>query len=508
MRTIRLILGDQLDLGIASLADINPQEDLILMAELNEEATYVKHHKKKIAFIFSAMRHFAEQCEAEGFNICYIKYDSPENKGSFLKQIQYIIDKYSATGLCMVEAGEYRLRQQFQQFQKETSLHFEIRRDTRFFSTEEWFRNWAEPRSQLRMEYFYRELRREHKILMNKDGTPIGGKWNYDFENRVPPDTKKNIPISAKIEPDQITQDVMELVNRSFPNHFGNLDSFHYAVTRKDALVVLNKFIDERLQDFGTYQDAMLTDEPWMYHSHIGLYLNIGLLNPKEVVWLAENAFYERNLPLNSIEGFIRQILGWREYVRGLYWYKMPEYADMNYLELNADLPDFYWTAKTELKCLSQSILQTQKHAYAHHIQRLMVLGNYALLTGVSPHALNNWFLSVYVDAYEWVELPNVSGMVLFADGGILASKPYVSGGAYIDRMSNYCKSCKYNVKEKTGERACPFNYLYWNFLIIHENKFKNNPRVAMMYRTLAKMTSEKKRQIKLDAETWLSREH
>ena len=245
-----------------------------------------------------------------------------------------------------------------------------------------------------------------------------------------------------------------------------------------------------------------------MYHSHIGLYLNIGLLNPREVVWLTEKAFYEKGLPLNSVEGFIRQILGWREYVRGLYWFKMPEYADMNYLELNEGLPDFYWTAKTDLKCLSQSVLQTKEHAYAHHIQRLMVLGNYALLTGVSPDALNNWFLSVYVDAYEWVELPNVNGMVLYADGGILASKPYVSGGAYIDRMSNYCKSCKYNVKEKTGENACPFNYLYWNFLMKHENKFKNNPRIAMMYRTLEKMTDENKKQIRADAKTWLTYQH
>jgi len=219
----------------------------------------------------------------------------------------------------------------------------------------------------------------------------------------------------------------------------------------------------------------------------------------------AEQAFYEENMPLNSVEGFIRQILGWREYVRGLYWYKMPEYADMNYLELTAPLPDFYWSAQTDLKCVSQSVAQTRDHAYAHHIQRLMVLGNYALLTGVSPEQLNNWFLSVYVDAYEWVELPNVSGMVLFADGGILASKPYVSGGAYIDRMSNYCGSCKYNVKKKTGEDACPFNYLYWNFLMSHEDKFKNNPRMGMMYRTLSKMNDENRNQIQKDSQIWLN---
>ena len=507
MKTIRLILGDQLNFGISSLSDINPNKDLILMAELNEEATYVKHHKKKIAFIFSAMRHFAEQCRKKGWNVCYIKYDSPDNKSNFVEQIQYAISNFSCDKLCMTEAGEYRLRQEFEQLNKKILIPFEIRKDTRFFATEEIFREWANGRKQLRMEYFYRELRREYKILMNEDGTPVGGKWNYDAENRVSPDPTKNIPSFTQIEPDSVTKDVIELVNKSFSDHFGSVETFHYAVTREEALIILEKFINERLQDFGPFQDAMLTDEPWMYHSHIGLYLNIGLLNPKEVVSLAEQAFFEKNLPLNSVEGFIRQILGWREYVRGLYWYKMPEYSQMNYLNLNRTLPEFYWSADTKLFCLSQSVAQTFEHAYAHHIQRLMVLGNYALLTGVSPNELNYWFLSVYADAYEWVELPNVSGMVLFADGGILASKPYVSGGAYIDRMSNYCSSCQFNVKKRTGEDACPFNYLYWNFLITHEDRFKKNPRMSMMYRTLSKMTDENKKQIKKDAQIWLNSE-
>ena len=508
MKTVRLVLGDQLDFCIASLTDIDPINDIILMAELKEEATYVKHHKKKIAFIFSAMRHFAEECRLKGWNVCYIDYDNLDNKGNFLSQIQLFIEKFSPDKLCMVEAGEYRLRQAFDEFQVKTSLPFEIRKDTRFFGSEEYFRNWADGRTQLRMEYFYREMRRKHNVLMNEDGTPLGGKWNYDSENRMSPDSKKHIPSPTKIKPDKITRDVIELVNNRFSDHFGSLDKFHYAVTRKDALLILDSFIEERLLNFGAFQDAMLVDEAWMYHSHTGLYLNIGLLSPKEVVSRAEQAFYEQNLPLNSVEGFIRQVLGWREYVRGLYWYKMPQYASMNYLELTAPLPDFYWSAQTNLKCVSQSVSQTYEHAYAHHIQRLMILGNYALLTGISPEQLNYWFLCVYVDAYEWVELPNVSGMVLFADGGILASKPYVSGGAYIDRMSNYCSSCVYNVKKKTGENACPFNYLYWNFLMSHEDKLKNNPRMGMMYRTLSKMSDENKNQIKKDSLNWLSTEN
>ena len=508
MKTVRLVLGDQLDFCIASLTDIDPVNDFIFMAELKEEATYVKHHKKKIAFIFSAMRHFAEECRLKGWNVCYIDYENPLNKENFLSQLQLVIDTFSPELLCMVEAGEFRLRQAFKNFQLETSTPFEIRKDTRFFSSEEHFRNWADGRTQLRMEYFYREMRREYKVLMNKDGTPVGGKWNYDSENRASPDAEKHIPSPTKIKPDKITREVIDLVNNRFSENFGSLESFHFAVTRKDALFILDKFIEERLINFGTFQDAMLVDEEWMYHSHTGMYLNIGLLNPKEVVLRAERAFYEQNLPLNSVEGFIRQVLGWREYVRGLYWYKMPQYADMNYLDLNAPLPKFYWTAQTDLKCVSQSITQTHEHAYAHHIQRLMILGNYALLTGVSPEHLNYWFLSVYVDAYEWVELPNVSGMALFADGGILASKPYVSGGAYIDRMSNYCASCNYNVKKKTGENACPFNYLYWNFLMSHEEKFKNNPRMAMMYRTLSKMSDENRNQIKNDSLIWLNSDH
>ena len=504
MTIIRLILGDQLDFSLTSLDEFDKSQDIILMAELKTEATYVNHHKKKIAFVFSAMRHFAEECRLKGWNVEYIDYFHPNNKGNFIHQLHHSIEKFLPKKIVMTEAGEYRLRKAFLQFQLESSIPVQICEDTRFFTSKAYFDNWAEGRTQLRMEYFYRELRRNNNILMNKDGTPIGGKWNYDSENREPPDEGKIIPPPTKISPDQITSDVLLLVEKEFSHHFGSLDDFHYAVTRKDALYVLSKFIEERLENFGNFQDAMITDEPWMYHSHIGLYLNIGLLSPKEVVAKVEQVYYDEQLPLNSVEGFIRQILGWREYIRGLYWHKMPEYAEMNYLNLQADLPDFYWTSDTKMNCISQSVKQTYDHAYAHHIQRLMILGNYALLTGISPKALNNWFLSVYMDAYEWVELPNVSGMVLFADGGLLASKPYVSGGAYIDRMSNYCKSCSYKVKQKTGEAACPFNYLYWNFLIKNESSFTKNPRMGMMYRTLSKMSEENKKNIVEDAEKWL----
>ena len=277
------------------------------------------------------------------------------------------------------------------------------------------------------------------------------------------------------------------------------------AVTREQALEVLDDFITQRLPDFGSYQDAMIADEPFMYHAHIGAYINIGLLAPIEVITRAEQAYYDGHAPLNAAEGFIRQILGWREYIRGIYWHFMPDYADQNALNAKKPLPAFFWDGKTKMRCLSQSIGQTITYAYAHHIQRLMVIGNFSLLAGLSPKEVNEWFLIVYSDAFEWVEMPNVSGMVLFADDGIVASKPYAAGGNYIDKMSNYCKGCHYKVKEKTGETACPFNYLYWNFLLRHEGKLRNNPRLGMIYRTADKMGDEKKAIIRQDAEKFLS---
>jgi deoxyribodipyrimidine photolyase-related protein len=354
------------------------------------------------------------------------------------------------------------------------------------------------------MEYFYREMRREHTILMDED-QPVGGQWNYDSENRKPPKTGLDIPETYTAKPDAITQEVLELVGEMFADHFGDLEPFHFAVTADQARSALKQFVDERLVNFGDYQDAMLQGEPWMYHSHIGFYLNCGLLTPRESIEAAETAYREKQAPLNAVEGFIRQILGWREYVRGLYWLKMPEYAEMNYLEAKRSLPDFFWTAKTEMNCLHQCVQETKENAYAHHIQRLMIIGNFALIAGLNPEEVNEWYWIVYADAYQWVELPNVSGMVLFADGGLLASKPYAASGAYINRMSNYCKGCRYSVSKKNGPDACPFNYLYWNFLIQHKERLKKNPRMAMIYRTLEKMSLDRVDEIREDSQAFLS---
>ena len=334
---------------------------------------------------------------------------------------------------------------------------------------------------------------------------PEGGKWNYDSENRKPPEGSLFLPKTYNTPVDNITQEVIKLVEEKFNNHFGNIEPFFFAVTRSQALEALDKFINERLCDFGDFQDAMLEGEPWMYHSHLSFYINCGLLLPKECIQAAEEAYKNKKAPLNAVEGFIRQILGWREYVRGLYWLKMPEYKSLNFFDAQKRLPDFFWTANTDMNCLKQCIQETKENAYAHHIQRLMVIGNFSLLTGLNPMEVNEWYLLVYADAYEWVELPNVTGMILFADGGYLASKPYAASGTYINKMSNYCANCKYSVNQKNGEKACPFNYLYWDFLARNREKLKNNHRIGMMYKTYDRMPEKKKVQITKDSQKFIN---
>ena len=504
MKTLRLVLGDQLSRDLPSLTDLDPDKDLVLMAEVMSEVTYVKHHKRKIAYLFSAMRHFAESLGKDGIAVRYRRLDDADNAGSLAGEVAAAIAVFAPDRIVVTAPGEYRLADEMAGWQARFGLAVDIRADTRFLCSLGDFAEWAEGRKSLRMEFFYRDLRRRYQVLMEGD-EPIGGKWNYDADNRQPPKAGLAVPPPSSFAPDAITAEVLALVEARCADHFGQLAGFDFAVTRDQALHVLDQFIAERLPLFGTYQDAMIEGEPWMYHSHIGLYLNAGLLSPIEVIRVAEAAYNRGDAPLNAVEGFIRQILGWREFVRGLYWLKMPAYAEANFLQATRPLPDFFWTGNTDMNCLAQSIQQTDVLSYAHHIQRLMVLGNFALLAGLSPQAVNEWFLVVYVDAYEWVVMPNVSGMALFADGGYLASKPYAAGGAYINRMSNYCKNCRYKVTEKSGEDACPFNYLYWDFLDRHRETLGNNPRLGMIYRTFDKMAPEKQAGVNADAGRFLA---
>lgn len=498
MRVLRFILGDQLSHTISSLKHCDKKNDILFLCEVHEEATYVKHHPKKIALIFSAMRHFAKELSKKGFIVDYVKLDNPNNTHSFQKELQRAIQRHKPYKVLVTHPGEYRVFQALKN-------HCTFVEDDRFLCSLEAFSQWASSRKQLRMEYFYRELRKKQGILI-KAGKPVGGQWNYDHANRKALKSVIKIPKPPSFKPDLIINDVIKLIKKNFKNHFGKLEPFTLAVTRNQALKVLKNFINKRLANFGAYQDAMLEGQPWLYHSQLSFYLNCGLLLPKECIDAALAAYENKQAPLNSVEGFIRQILGWREYVRGIYWLKMPSYKKTNYLKAKQHLPDFFWTAETNMNCLKQCIKDTQENAYAHHIQRLMVIGNFALLCGINPIAVNEWYLIVYADAYEWVELPNVNGMILFADGGLLASKPYAASGAYINKMSDYCKNCHYKVFKKNGDTACPFNYLYWDFLIRNKPKLKDNQRLKLIYKRLASMNPEKLKLIQTDSKRFLQK--
>lgn len=502
MPTLRVVLGDQLSPSLSCLAGAQPG-DLVLMCEVGQEARYVHHHKKKLAFVFSAMRHFAVELEGLGHDVRYVRLDDPGNTGSLTGEVERALGSGDFDQVVITEPGEWRVLQLLHNWQDRFDVPVAIRDDDRFFATLERFERWAAGKKQLRMEFFYREMRRETGYLMDGD-KPVGGQWNFDKENRKKMPASVKVPARAQFAPDALTQDVLAMVEARFGNHFGDLLPFSMPVTRMAAQAALAHFISDCLPQFGDYQDAMVEGEAFLFHSLLSAAMNIGLLLPADVCDAVQAAYERGDVPLNAAEGFIRQVLGWREYVRGLYWLKMPGYKELNALSANRPLPDFYWTGETDMACLADAIGTTRKHAYAHHIQRLMLTGNFALLAGIHPDAVNDWYMVVYADAYEWVELPNTHGMAIYADGGIMASKPYAASGAYIDKMSNHCKGCRYKVKEKTGPDACPFNYLYWDFLIRNRESLKGNHRMGIIYRTLDKMDDTKIATIQNDSEKFL----
>jgi deoxyribodipyrimidine photolyase-related protein len=502
MTRLRLVLGDQLTREVAALCDYN-DGDVVLMAEVAGETTYVKHHKQKIAFVLSAMRHFAEELRAANILVDYIKLDDPGNTGSIGGELRRAVERHQPERLIVTSPGEWRVLSDIKAL--DLGIPIEIREDDRFFATTQRFAAWAAERKSLRMEFFYREMRRETDLLM-EGHEPTGGQWNYDSDNRKRLPKSVQLPQRFGFAPDAITLDVLQLVRRAFADHFGDLEPFEWAVTRQDALRCLDDFLARALPNFGDYQDAMASGEPFVFHSVLSPYLNAGLLTARELCIAAEREYLEKRAPLNAVEGFIRQILGWREYIRGVYWLKMPEYAETNALNATRPLPWLYWSGETDMHCMAEAIGQTRRTAYSHHIQRLMVTGNFALLAGIAPKEIAEWYLVVYADAYEWVELPNVQGMSQFADGGLLASKPYASSGAYIDRMSDFCKSCVYDVKVKSGPTACPFNFLYWAFLIRNAATLRGNQRMAMPYRTLAGWDESRKAAVVAEANRFLDR--
>ena len=501
MRRLNLILGDQLDRHSLLFNDVDSDIDCFWMAEVREESTHVWSHKQRIALFLSSMRHFAEELREQKLPLIYQALKDHHFE-SLAEALADTLQKEKPQEVCFVTPGDYRVTESLVNTCKQYQVPFKQLNDQHFLSTPQEFKQWAEGKKQLRLEYWYRELRKKYQILMEDEKNPLGGQWNYDQSNRkaFKKEGPQNIPSTISWEEDKTTQAVIELVNEEYPDHPGELITLYWSVTPQQAQQALERFFDHCLDNFGDYQDAMWTDEPFLNHSLISSALNLKLLHPLQVIQTAEKHHRENGAPLAAVEGFIRQILGWREYVRGLYWLHMPDWVEMNALNAKQSLPNFYWTGDTEMTCLHHSIKQTLKYGYAHHIQRLMVTGLFSLLYGVDPKQIHQWYLAIYVDAVEWVELPNTLGMSQYADNGIMASKPYIASGNYINKMSNYCKKCRFNPAKAIGEDACPFTTLFWDFLDTHADTFKSNPRMGFMLKNLERKTEADIQQIKAQA--------
>ena len=515
LRRLVLVLGDQLDLNSGCLfgpgSGFDPTLDAVLMIEAPGEAEQVWSHKARIALFLSAMRHFGNALLERGVSVHYIRLEDSAELG-LVNRLATQLSALQPQSLWLVEPGAWRLQQDISAVAASAKVALRLLDDTHFMSSRADFARWASKYgSSLRMEFFYREMRRKHAVLLDakaaKSGEPEGGQWNFDAENRkgYPKGGPGLIPPHEQFEPDAITQEVLAEVERLFPQHPGSLKSFRWPVTREQALLVLDGFVNARLVNFGDYQDAMWEGTPFGWHSMLSTSLNLHLLNPREVIAAAEAAYRVGKAPIAAAEGFIRQVLGWREFIRGVYWLEMPGMAEANHFNHQRPLPKWFWTGQTHMACARDAVKQTLEHGYAHHIQRLMVTGLFGLLAEIKPSEVSDWYLAVYVDAVEWVELPNVMGMALYADGGRFTSKPYVASGAYIQRMSNHCGGCRYTPDAKTAQSKskplCPYTTLYWNFLDKHEAALAANPRTGLMAKNITRMTPEQRQRIRDDAQ-------
>jgi deoxyribodipyrimidine photolyase-related protein len=497
VRSLVIVLGDQLDLEAAAFDGFDPERDTVFMAEVAEESTHVWSAKQRTALFLSAMRHAAQAMRELQRPLDYTRLE--QGVPSLAEALQAAIRRHRPQQLVMTAPGDWRVYQSIRAVAAEAQLPLDVREDRHFYATVRDFAAHAKGRKMLRLEYWYRELRRKHTVLMDGD-EPCGGQWNFDADNRESFGAKGPglLPEPARFEPDTTTREVIALVNQRFADHPGSLDRFAWPVTRAQALQALDTFITERLPLFGRFEDAMWPGESCLYHSQLSAALNLKLLHPREAVEAAEAAYRQGRAPLESVEGFIRQILGWREFVRGIYWTQMPAYLEGNALEAHQPLPAFYWTGDTDLACLRDALRQTLALGYAHHIQRLMVTGLFTLLLGVDPKRVHEWYLAVYVDAVEWVELPNTVGMSQHGDGGLMASKPYIASGKYIQRMSggSHCKGCRYDPAQRTGEQACPYTLLYWDFLLRHEKRLLANPRMGPQARNGQRLSATERKTI------------
>jgi deoxyribodipyrimidine photolyase-related protein len=494
-KTLRLIMGDQLN-HKHSWFNGDQEHVIYHMAEMRQETDYVKHHIQKVVAFFLAMRGFNEWMQERGRNTAYFTLDRKENTQDLVKNLQYLINKHDIEKFEYLAPDEYRLDQQLKKFCEDLDIEWEGYDTEHFFTKRMDVKKFFEGKKRLTMEYFYRDMRKKHNIMIEGDQEPEGGKWNYDQSNRNKWNGDTDIPHERGFRKD--VSEIVKLLEKEGVETFGRIDesNFNWPVTRQDGLDVLNYFCEHLLVHFGDYQDAMHTDQDYLYHSRVSFAMNSKLLSPREVIDGVLARFRESGKPkihISQVEGFIRQVLGWREFMRGIYWKEMPDYQHKNKLDNTNKLPDFYWTGDTKMNCLKHAINNSLDNAYAHHIQRLMVTGNFALLNMTDPSYVDEWYLGVYIDAIEWVEITNTRGMSQWADGGIVATKPYVSSGSYINKMSNYCKGCHYKVSKKNAEEdACPFNSMYWHFLDEKKDHFANNQRMNMMMALLKKMDDEK----------------
>lgn len=508
IRNLIVVLGDQLSLDLNTFESFDKNKDAVWMAETTAEVEQVWSHKQRIALFLSAMRHFRTELMNQGIRVFYSKLEDQRECLDLVDMLVQFLDTNPIAGsVIMTEPGEWRLKNAFDTLSDRLACPLKMREDNSFLCSRKTFVEWATGRKQLRMEYFYREMRKREGILM-EGASPAGGKWNYDASNRSSfgKSGPESAPSPLRHKPDSVTKDVLRLVEDRFPDHPGRLDTFAWPVSARDAEAALADFLKKGLTEFGKYQDAMWEEEPFLNHSLLSSSLNLKLISPRSIVKAVEREYQEGRVPLESAEGFIRQVIGWREYVRGVYWFHMPEYIDRNAMRADRTLPEFYWTGKTSLNCLKQCLKQTLDYGYAHHIQRLMVTGLFNLLWGTHPREVHRWYLAIYVDAVEWVELPNTLGMSQYADGGVMASKPYVSTGKYINRMSNYCKRCPFDPDSKSGENACPFTVLYWQYLIENERRLEGNPRMSLQLRNLKRLSNDQRSAILKQAERTRSR--
>jgi len=502
VRRLVLVLGDQLNADSAAFDGFDPARDAVLMIESRHEATFVPQHKHRLMLFFSAMRHFRDELRERGLRVHYAALDAPDTKPTFREEVPRQVRLAGAETLVLATPGDYRVRAELRGAMRGEACSLEIRPDRHFLCTDDQFAEFAKGRKNLLLETFYRAMRRRHEVLIEPDGEPLGGRWNYDDQNRERLAGGVRMPEAPRgFAWDDTTRAVAKVVDEAFPDSPGSTRGFDAPVTARQAGEALRDFVTHRLEGFGRYQDAMVTGQPYLHHSRLSSALNLHLLDPRSAIEAAVDAHRSGGAPINSVEGFVRQVLGWREFVRGVYWHEMPDYQDRNGLDAQLPMPGFMWSADTEMNCVRQSVGQLIDHAYAHHIQRLMVLGLFCLLLGVRPRDVNDWHLSMYIDAIDWVSLPNVIGMSQYADGGLVASKPYCASGAYIKRMSDYCRGCRFDPGRATGDGACPFTTLYWDFLSRNRNRLRKNPRMGLQFANLDRKSRTERREIRREAE-------